>query len=45
MLEQAGGASIKATWLVPNAGHVQAASLDRDEYVQRVTSFFDGVLN
>jgi len=44
LLEQAGAVSIKANWLVPDAGHVQAASLDRDEYVQRVTAFFDGVL-
>jgi dipeptidyl aminopeptidase/acylaminoacyl peptidase len=44
LLEQAGGASIKATWLVPDAGHVQAYRLHPDEYVQRVTAFFDGVL-
>jgi dipeptidyl aminopeptidase/acylaminoacyl peptidase len=45
LLERAGGSSIKVNWLVPNAGHVQAASLDRDEYVRRVTAFFDGALD
>lgn len=45
LLEQAGGASIKETWLVPNAGHVQAASLQPGEYVRRVTAFFDEVLD
>lgn len=44
VLEQAGGTSIKATWDVPDAGHVQAYQLHPDEYVQRVVSFFDGVL-
>jgi dipeptidyl aminopeptidase/acylaminoacyl peptidase len=44
LLEQAGGSSIKVTWLVPDAGHVQAYQLHPDEYVQRVVSFFDGAL-
>jgi dipeptidyl aminopeptidase/acylaminoacyl peptidase len=44
LLEQAGGDSIKATWIVPDAGHVQAYSMHPNEYIQRVTSFFDGTL-
>ena len=44
LLQQAGGDSIKSTWIVLGAGHVQAYRLHPDEYVQRVVAFFDAAL-
>jgi fermentation-respiration switch protein FrsA (DUF1100 family) len=44
LLQQAGGNSIKDVWIVSGAGHVQAYLLHPDEYVQRVTAFFDAAL-
>jgi pimeloyl-ACP methyl ester carboxylesterase len=40
-LRQAGGQSVVDTWIVPNAGHIQASRTDPAEYMRRVTSFFD----
>ncbi len=34
----------KELWLVPGAGHVGAYFADRDHYLQRILSFFDGAL-
>ena len=44
LLEQAGGESVKETWIVPGAGHVQAYPLHPAEYLQRVTAFFNSAL-
>ncbi len=44
LLEQAGGSSVRETWIAPGAGHVGAYAAHPDEYIQRVAAFFDGAL-
>lgn len=40
-LQQAGGANVTMTWIVPGANHIQAYPNQPTEYLQRVISFFD----
>ena len=43
-LYQAAGAP-KQYWIVPNAGHAQAFTVDPEGYIQRVDTFFDTYLH
>lgn len=45
LLEQSGEGSVKQIWVVPGAGHVQAYTQHPDEYIQKVTAFFDAALH
>ncbi|HEX2910842.1 MAG TPA: prolyl oligopeptidase family serine peptidase [Chloroflexia bacterium] len=40
-LQQAGGANVTATWIVPGVGHAAAYQNNPEEYLKRVLSFFD----
>ena len=43
-LQQASQNSQDQLWVVPDAGHVRSYVRHPEEYINRITTFFDGVL-